>query len=229
MSVVKVLSGLLSSRTAAAADQWGLFPVGCVLEYAGSTTPAGWAECDGGAELRYVGGGTTGEMTPYFAVAGERYGAGDGLRTVNRPNRVGRVGVGAGTGEGLSARAVGARGGMEKHALTVAELAEHKHDVEAALDDGHTHIVTVLGAGQHIHTYSVADGNGGTYAPTGYHGGTARTNFETSESPSHTHNTRVGRSPRHTHVITETSVGDGAAHENMQPFEVSRFLVKVRP
>jgi microcystin-dependent protein len=57
-------------------------------------------------------------------------GAGDGSTTFNLPDFRGRSPIGAGTAvgaAGATAHALGDRGGEEKHLLTVAELAVHRH------------------------------------------------------------------------------------------------------
>ena len=63
----------------------GSVPTGSILPYGGSTAPAGWLICNGGAISR-----TTYENL--FAVIGTSYGAGDGSTTFNLPN--GKVPIG---------------------------------------------------------------------------------------------------------------------------------------
>ncbi len=68
-----------------------LAPAGAVLDYAGSTVPTGWLECDGSAISR-----TT--YADLFAAIGTTWGDGDGSTTFNLPNAAGRSRIGAGTG-----------------------------------------------------------------------------------------------------------------------------------
>lgn len=93
---------------------------GQIAPYAGSVAPTGWRLCDGSAISR-----TT--FFRLFGAIGTTFGVGDGSTTFNVPDMRGRVGIGAGTGTGLTARTLGATGGEENHALTVAELAAHDH------------------------------------------------------------------------------------------------------
>lgn len=67
-------------------------PVGLVSPFAGSSAPAGWLMCDGGAVSR-----TT--YSVLFALINTTYGAGDGSTTFNLPDLKSRsiIGVGAGT------------------------------------------------------------------------------------------------------------------------------------
>jgi microcystin-dependent protein len=104
-----------------------LIPVGTILDFAGSVAPAGFLLCNGSAISR----------SKYFAllsVIGITYGVGDSLTTFNLPDLRGRTLVGAGTGTGLSSRALGAIGGEEMHQLSLSELARHNH-----VDAGHSH------------------------------------------------------------------------------------------
>jgi microcystin-dependent protein len=65
-------------------------PIGCILDYAGSTPPSGWLIADGRLISR-----TT--YAALFAVLGTAFGAGDGSTTFALPNLVGRTGIGPGS------------------------------------------------------------------------------------------------------------------------------------
>ena len=93
---------------------------GTIRFYAGTNLHPGWLKCDGSAVSR-----TT--YAKLFAVIGTIYGVGDNSTTFNLPDVKGRVLVGDGTGTGLTARAIGSKGGEENHILTVSELAPHSH------------------------------------------------------------------------------------------------------
>ena len=86
-----------------ARDSWDL---GRVALYGGPDTPLGWLECDGRAVNRKT-------YARLFGIIGTFYGAGDGSTTFNLPDFRGRVPVGAGTGDGLSHRALGEELGSE--------------------------------------------------------------------------------------------------------------------
>lgn len=69
----------------------GNIPAGVVMDYAGSSVPTGWLECDGSAVSR-----TT--YANLFTAISTTWGAGDGATTFNLPDFRGRTRIGKGTG-----------------------------------------------------------------------------------------------------------------------------------
>jgi microcystin-dependent protein len=137
-----------------------LMPVGVVLPYTSSTAPSGWLNCLGQELYR-------GDYPDLFAVIGTTYGVGNGTTTFNLPNLAGRTVVGQGTGSGLTARSMGATGGVETHALNINEMPSHTHDVSNTvqksgfntpdgLDNGGAEIDTVTT----VSTTSTSQGSG---------------------------------------------------------------------
>jgi microcystin-dependent protein len=107
---------------------------GQVIDYAGSTIPSGWQQCDGSAISR-----TT--FSALFTAIGTTWGVGDGSTTFNVPDLRGRTAIGAGTGSGLTARTLGQQAiGEEAHVQTLSELVSHNHTVN---DPTHSHVVNV--------------------------------------------------------------------------------------
>jgi microcystin-dependent protein len=103
--------------------------IGEIIGFANSVSPdAKWIPCDGASLLRA-------DYPDLFAVIGTAYGAVD-VAHFNVPDAQGRVGVGSGSGSGLTPRAEGDVFGEETHTLTVAELAVHTHT-----DAGHAHAI----------------------------------------------------------------------------------------
>lgn len=102
-------------------------PSGVVLPFAGSAAPYGWLLCFGQAVSR-----TT--YAALFAALGTTYGSGDGSTTFNLPDLRGRVAGGkdnmGGTaanrltsgGSGVNGLVLGAAGGSQTQALTLAQL-----------------------------------------------------------------------------------------------------------
>lgn len=94
--------------------------IGEVIAYAGPTSPdARWLLCDGSSLLRV-------DYPDLFTTIGTVYGAADGTH-FSLPDLRGRTALGAGTGAGLSPRALGDVLGEESHVLSIGELAAHVH------------------------------------------------------------------------------------------------------
>lgn len=115
----------------------GLRLIGEIVAYGGAIdtnnpAPDLWVLCDGRAISREA-------YVDLFRVLGTRFGAGDGSRTFNVPDLRGRMGIGVGTGTGLTARTLGTEYGAETHTHTVSgTVAGHTHSVSLTTD-GHTH------------------------------------------------------------------------------------------
>jgi microcystin-dependent protein len=169
---------------------------GQVIDYAGSTIPSGWQQCDGSAISR-----TT--FSALFTAIGTTWGVGDGSTTFNVPDLRGRTAVGAGTGSGLTARTLGQQAiGEEAHALSVAELAVHNHVINIS-DPGHSHVVTV--------NIGTSTGPGSGY-PQG------NDNVGTNNHTTTADGTGI--------TATSNNNGSGTAHNTMQPSAVLNKLIK---
>lgn len=102
----------------------GGVPTGAVMPWAGvdpHTIPSGWLECTGQAVSRTTYAALFAIAVDGSLVVQAPFGVGDGSTTFNVPDYRGRVVLGTGTGTGLTARAHGATGGTETHALSAAE------------------------------------------------------------------------------------------------------------
>jgi len=94
--------------------------IGEIVPFAGATSPdVSWLPCDGASVLRA-------DYPDLFTLIGTTYGGVDGTH-FNVPDLQGRVGVGVGTGSGLSTYSLGDQGGEEAHALSAAENGIHDH------------------------------------------------------------------------------------------------------
>ena len=108
--------------------------VGEVRMFAGQNVPSGWLKCNGAAVSR-----TT--YATLFGEIGTRYGVGDGSTTFNVPNFDDRSPMGAsitdpnGTLRTLVSGTPTRSGGAAAHALSIAEMPAHTHDMT------HTHDV----------------------------------------------------------------------------------------
>jgi microcystin-dependent protein len=114
-------------------------PLGTVLPHAGTTAPNGFLFCFGQAVSR-----TT--YADLFGLLSTTYGTGDGSTTFNLPDLRGRVVAGqddmggssanrlTNQSGGLDGDTLGATGGAETHALTVAQMPAHAHPGSTVVD-----------------------------------------------------------------------------------------------
>lgn len=196
----------ITQGTSIASASSPLVPSGVIWPYGGSSAPTGFLICDGSAVSR-----TT--YADLFAAIGTTYGIGNGTTTFNLPAAQGRAPIGAGTYtdtvSGSITRTLGATGGAEKHVTTVSEMPSHNHGGGA-----HTHFVaassgtaTTLTAGNAV----VKNGTVGSGDADYFLSGSASTADQGLTSSSGT-------------IIT--SQGGGTAHNNMQPYFVTNYIIK---
>jgi len=124
------------------------------------------------------------------------------------PDLRGRFILCAGHGSDLTNRLIRATGGVETVALTLAQMPSHSHGVSA----------TATTEGLHSHNVGVLNGSG---YQSGYDGGYSGYNIfgtvQTTQAGSHSH----------TITVTESSRGSSQAHENMPPFYVLAFIMRI--
>ena len=183
-----------------------LCPTGSIVPFAGATAPAGWLLCDGVT--------STSGYTVLAAMVG-----------ATTPDLRGRTLIGAGTGTGLTARALGTIGGSETHALVEAELAVHTH-----LQNPHDHDAsTTVTANQndHIHNMYISGGFGspGTIVST-----TSSTTRQLVNTGLIGATDPIITTSSTTDVFDATATnqnsGSGTPHNNMQPFRVVNYIIK---
>lgn len=133
----------------------GTMPIGQIIEHVLGTLPANWLPCDGGTYLRV-------DWPLLYAVLDSAYIV-DADHFVT-PDLRGRSPLGAGSGPGLTVRAVNASGGEESHVLAIGELPAHTHPVTAiqTTAGGAANILgnTVAGIVHNLSTGSTGSGNG---------------------------------------------------------------------
>jgi|SRR5215831_10033108 len=138
--------------------------IGTVKAFSGATIPTNWMLADGRALLR----SSYPQLYEALGSAASPWGQGDGSTTFNIPDLRSRMIVGAGAGTGLTNRALAAKGGEETHALTIAEMPAHAHEMNAS-----------SAAGSNLGSSAIPPNNGvygGTNFITTYSGSTAAHN-----------------------------------------------------
>lgn len=188
------------ANTVAPAITGGGSSVGFMAMWPLNTNPSDtdWLICDGKAISRAT-------YATLFALVGTTWGTGDGSTTFNLPDFRGRVPLGGNNASLPNAknatyatRNLAATGGEETHVLTTSELPVHTHTLT---DPGHAH---GSNSGAFVTSTAGADAAG------------AGTTFR---SENNTASATTG--------ITIANTGSDAAHENLPPFLVVNFIMKV--
>jgi microcystin-dependent protein len=221
-------------------------PTGTILEYGGSSAPTGFLMCIGGTQLISA-------YPALYAVLGTTYG-GDGSITFGIPDKRGRVSIGAGQGTGLTNRTLGqgtgAAWGEETHVLLLAELASHSHIQDAHnhtqnahnhIQDAHNHTQNAHGHTDSGHSHGVmsnaagyTSGSLGSYTscattaaynvPTDARSANITNTTATNIAVTATNQTTIAVNQSAT--ATNQNTGGGGAHNTMQPFLVTNFMIK---
>ena len=216
-------------------------PAGSIIEWGGATAPANWLIADGSAVSR-----TT--YASLFAAIGTTFGAGDGSTTFNLPDMRGRVPVGK---NGGTFGTLGATGGAETVALTLAQMPGHSHAVTIT-DPGHTHSNTLTNAtvASDGHTHGsgslmaniwvgywrttsgnswTATNSGGVTAPGGSTTSTTSGAAINGSTAGNSGSVTVGitNASKTTGITASTDTqGSGSAHSNLQPYQVVNYIIK---
>ncbi len=163
--------------------------VGEIRPFAGDYAPQDWALCDGSLL----------PITDYqalYSLLGTTFG-GDGRVNFALPDLKGRVPIGAGTGTGLTARALGQTGGSEAVTLTSASVPAHTHGFTVSTD----------AATQH----SPANNMLADPAPHLFYATTPTT----------------GSAPQVLSADSVAASGGGAAHENRMPTMAINYIISL--
>jgi microcystin-dependent protein len=176
-------------------------PVGGLTQYAGATSPSvNYAICDGAAVNR-----TT--YATLFARIGTTYGSGNGTTTFNLPNVKGRVIAGLDSTQ-TEFDTLAETGGAKTHTLTSAEMPSHTHT-----QDAHGHVVSSNSfAGDLQIVVGPRGGDGAFYSFTD-----SGNDANVSAAVIYARNT----------TATNQSTGGGGAHNNLQPYIVMNYLIRI--
>ena len=179
-------------------------PIGCVIPFAGPAAPAGWLICDGSAVFR-----TT--YSSLFSLIGVTYGIGNGTTTFNLPDMRGRVPLGPDESTNRVPGAVlGGTGGVHEQTLTVAQLPSHIHSFRIGGEGDYAENQPWV-----VPTTNYPGKDGLIFAAGEYDGDRQVLTFRDGVIGS----TQPMTGP----VLPE---GDGAAHNNVQPYLCLKFIIK---
>ena len=154
-------------------DNYVLIPAGTIIQSAANDEPAGWLDCNGRVLSVVV-------YADLFNAIGYTYGgvySGSDL-SFNIPDMRGRVGIGAGSGYGLTARTLGVSSGAETHTLTVGEMPEHDHGGSTGGTTSAATNSTDAGAGGFTGSHAVADNGSHSHTISSQGGGSAHNNMQ---------------------------------------------------
>ncbi len=150
-----------------------------------SFPPKGWAYCNGA--LMQIN-----QNQALFSLLGTKFG-GDGRTTFALPDFRGRAPVNAGQ------YVVGQRGGEEFHTLTMNEMPQHLHLLQASTTDANT--TNIRTPPPDLSPNILARNLGNMYAPN------------------------ISGGPVKMQLTTVANTGGGQAHENRQPYLVLNFVI----
>ena len=183
-------------------------PAGVITQFAGSTAPSGWLLCEGQSV-------STTTYPALFAAINYSYGGSGGSFTL--PNLKGRIPVGRDSTQGEFDN-LGETGGAKTHALTISELAQHSHGATG---------LSVSGDGLHSHTHDSPGGIDGIMFRSSL--GTGNVTILAGSGGIELGFGTTSLGGGHTHSVTGSTAaqGSGTAHNNLQPYIVLNYIIKV--
>lgn len=198
-----------------------IIPVGAIFPHTSAMIPSGYMACNG-AVLSQL------EYASLYEVIGSSYNVGgEPSGTFRLPSLTARVPVGFNSSE-TEFTPLGKYGGAESHLLTIDELPTHTH-----IQNAHTHSQNAHNHTQdaHSHTITFSFGAPGGTVGYGFYGSfrnrvgvTGGWGLGTSTAqPAINANTATNQNTRAVNLET----GGNESHNNLQPYIVLNYIVKV--
>ena len=184
-----------------------IMPLGTIVQTALPAAPTGWLLCQGQAISRVT-------YSLLFSAVGTLYGVGDGTSTFLLPDLRGRVPVGQAS-SGIFAN-LSATGGAETVTLATAQMPSHTH-----IQNSHNHT-------QNSHRHSITS----IYDDANYNQGTIPNNgqqsipFDSGTIVRYQY-TDYTTATNNAFTATNQNTGGGEAHNNLQPYIVLNYMIKV--
>ena len=201
-----------------------IMPYGTIVQTARSTAPTGWLLCQGQTVSRTTYSGL-------FSAIGTTYGSGDGSTTFAIPNLQNRIPVGLGSEAEFDT--LGETGGAKTHILTTTEMPSHTHvqNSHNHTQDSHSHSIYdpshahPPAAGHSSIAQNTYPGNTSWYFPGGggYLDANAGNTGYATTGISIYGNTATNQAA----IATNQNTGGGGAHNNLQPYIVLNYMIKV--
>lgn len=175
-------------------------PIGAVQAYAGASLPYGWLFCNGAAVSRET-------YSELFEAIGTAYGSGDGSTTFNLPDLRGRVSIGVGSIQANNQTYWGS---------DVTNLSGGSTDFSLGETGGETkHTLSLAQIPSHDH-------NGAAYYDNSYrlYNGAVKSGSDSVQVMLITGGSGTS------HTVKVEPNGSDAAHNNMQPYVVTNYIIK---
>ncbi len=225
-------------------------PLGAIIADASNIVPSSsFLLCDGSAVSRAV-------YSDLFTLIGTTYGSGNGTSTFNLPNLKGKTIVGYDPAD-ASFNALGSTGGEKFVTLTLDQIPSHNHafsgnvaaqfqgnTATTSVMTGHTHTASESSQGHYhnvtpwvtgIHQYKsnidfwsqnqglncIWDQGSGVNTKTSY------ANFQCEYNGSHSHIATSSGSILIQHTLASQLSGGSNSHNNVQPYIVLNYYIKV--
>lgn len=202
-------------------------PIGGIIEWGGVLEPENFLFAHGQAISRTF-------YSELFEVYGTRFGSGNGTTTFNLPNKQGKVGIGWSATEN-EFNDVGNVGGEKTHVLTVAEMPVHTH-----IQNAHTHVQNSHNHNQDAHNHTQQNHGHQVGGVVTSASGTVRRSLATVfDNPVASGETAALNNPataanqpttptNQDTTPTNQNTGSGNAHNNVQPYIVFEYIIRVK-